>query len=56
VECQNSTIAIGAARPGDGDERAEEIRPAIEVALKSRIAALVEAVVDANEKPTSPTN
>ena len=34
--------------------RADEIPPAIEAALKSLNAALVEAVVDANEKPEKP--
>lgn len=34
--------------------RADEIPPAIEAALKSPNAALVEAVVDANEKPEKP--
>ena len=32
----------------------DEIRPAIEAALNSPNAALVEAVVNANEKPTKP--
>jgi pyruvate dehydrogenase (quinone) len=35
-------------------QHAEEIRPAIEAALNSPNAALVEAVVDANEKPLKP--
>jgi pyruvate dehydrogenase (quinone) len=35
-------------------QRAEEVRPAIEGALNSPNAALVEAVVDANEKPLKP--
>jgi pyruvate dehydrogenase (quinone) len=35
-------------------ERPEEIRPAISAALKSPRAALIEAVVDAEEKPTKP--
>jgi pyruvate dehydrogenase (quinone) len=35
-------------------ERMEEIRPAISAALKSPRPALVEAVVDAEERPTKP--
>ena len=35
-------------------ERPEEIRPAIQSALRSNRPALVEAVVDANEKPAKP--
>ena len=35
-------------------ERPEEVRPAISAALRSPKAALVEAVVDANERPTRP--
>jgi pyruvate dehydrogenase (quinone) len=35
-------------------DRAEEVRPAIQAALSSARAAIVEAVVDANEKPTKP--
>jgi pyruvate dehydrogenase (quinone) len=35
-------------------QHADEIRPAIEAALNSPNAALVEAVVDANEKPAKP--
>jgi pyruvate dehydrogenase (quinone) len=35
-------------------ERAEEVRPAIQPALASPRTALVEAVVDAEEKPTKP--
>ncbi len=35
-------------------ERPEEIRPAIQAALRSTGPALVEAVVDADEKPTDP--
>ena len=35
-------------------ERPEEVRPAISAALRSPKAALVEAIVDANEKPTRP--
>lgn len=35
-------------------EHAEEVRPAIRAALNSSRAALVEAIVDANEKPTKP--
>jgi thiamine pyrophosphate-dependent acetolactate synthase large subunit-like protein len=36
------------------ENRAEEVRPAIQAALSSARAAVVEAVVDANEKPTKP--
>jgi pyruvate dehydrogenase (quinone) len=35
-------------------ERPEEVRPAIQAALRSPRPALVEAVVDAEEKPTDP--
>jgi pyruvate dehydrogenase (quinone) len=35
-------------------ERPEEVRPAIQAALRSPRPALVEAVVDADEKPTDP--
>lgn len=35
-------------------ERPEEVRPAIEAAFKSPRAAIVEAFVDANEKPADP--
>jgi pyruvate dehydrogenase (quinone) len=35
-------------------ERPEEVRPAIDAALRSPKAAMVEAVVDANEKPADP--
>jgi thiamine pyrophosphate-dependent acetolactate synthase large subunit-like protein len=35
-------------------ERPDEIRPAISAALKSSKAALVEAVVDADERPAKP--
>ena len=35
-------------------ERPDEVRPAIQSALRSPRAALVEAVVDADEKPTKP--
>ena len=35
-------------------ERPDEVRPAITAALKSSKAAVVEAVVDAEEKPTKP--
>jgi pyruvate dehydrogenase (quinone)/pyruvate decarboxylase len=35
-------------------ERADEVRPAIQSILRSPGAALLEAVVDANEKPTKP--
>jgi pyruvate dehydrogenase (quinone) len=35
-------------------DRTDEVRPAIEAALNSSRAAIVEAVVDADEKPTKP--
>jgi len=35
-------------------ERPEEVRPAIAAALRSRRPAIVETVVDANEKPADP--
>lgn len=35
-------------------ERAAEVRPAIQAALNSPHVALVEAIVDGNEKPTKP--
>jgi pyruvate dehydrogenase (quinone) len=35
-------------------ERPEEVRPAIQAALRSPSPALVEAVVDPEEKPTDP--
>jgi pyruvate dehydrogenase (quinone) len=35
-------------------ERPEEVRPAIQAALRSSRPALVEAVVDPDEKPTDP--
>jgi pyruvate dehydrogenase (quinone) len=35
-------------------ERPEEVRPAIEAALRTPGPALVEAVVDPDEKPTDP--
>jgi pyruvate dehydrogenase (quinone) len=49
-------VAFAKACGADGFrcERPEEVRPAIEAALRSPKAALVEAVVDANEKPADP--
>jgi pyruvate dehydrogenase (quinone) len=49
-------VAFARACGADGFhcERPEEIRPAIHSALRSTRPALVEAVVDANEKPTKP--
>jgi pyruvate dehydrogenase (quinone) len=49
-------VAFARACGADGFhcERPEEIRPAIQSALRSTRAALVEAVVDANEKPAKP--
>src|ERR1700722_16764593 len=46
-------VAFAKACGADGlrCERPEEVRPAIEAALRSPRAAIVEAVVDANEKP-----
>jgi pyruvate dehydrogenase (quinone) len=35
-------------------ERPEEVRPAIQAALRSRRPALVEAIVDPDEKPSDP--
>jgi pyruvate dehydrogenase (quinone) len=49
-------VAFAKACGADGFrcERPEEVRPAIEAALRSPRAAIVEAVVDANEKPEDP--
>lgn len=49
-------VAFARACGADGFhcERPDEIRPALEAALRSPRAALVEAVVDADEKPTKP--
>ena len=49
-------VAFARACGADGYrcERAEELRPAIQAALRSPRPALVEAVVDANEKPANP--
>jgi len=49
-------VAFARACGADGYrcEHPEEIRPAIEAALSSSNAALVEAVVDANERPMKP--
>ena len=49
-------VAFAHACGADGYrcERPEELRPAIEAALRSPKPALVEAVVDANEKPAEP--
>ena len=49
-------VAFARACGADGFhcERPDEVRPAIESALRSPRAALVEAVVDADEKPTKP--
>jgi pyruvate dehydrogenase (quinone) len=49
-------VAFAKACGADGYrcERAEEVRPAIQAALNSPRAAIVEAVVDANEKPAKP--
>ena len=49
-------VAFAKACGADGFrcERPEEVRPAIEAALRSPRAAIVEAVVDANEKPADP--
>jgi pyruvate dehydrogenase (quinone) len=49
-------VAVAKACGADGYrcQRSEEIRPAIQAALNSPNVALVEAVVDANEKPTKP--
>ena len=50
----NPTRAKACGADGYRCERVDEIRPAIEAALNSPNAALVEAVVNANEKPTKP--
>ncbi|MBV8335838.1 MAG: hypothetical protein JO358_10490 [Alphaproteobacteria bacterium] len=49
-------VAFARACGADGFRCAtvEEVRPAIEAALSSPKPALVEAVVDANEKPAKP--
>jgi pyruvate dehydrogenase (quinone)/pyruvate decarboxylase len=49
-------VAFAKACGADGYrcERAEEVRPAIQAALSSPRPALVEAIVDADEKPTKP--
>jgi pyruvate dehydrogenase (quinone)/pyruvate decarboxylase len=49
-------VAFAKACGADGYRcrRADELRPTIEAALKSPNAALVEVVVDANEKPEKP--
>jgi thiamine pyrophosphate-dependent acetolactate synthase large subunit-like protein len=49
-------VAFARACGADGFhcERPDEIRPAIMSALRSPRAAIVEAVVDADEKPTKP--
>ncbi len=49
-------VAFARACGADGYrcERPEEIRPAVQAALRSPKPALVEAVVDANEKPADP--
>jgi pyruvate dehydrogenase (quinone) len=49
-------VAFARACGADGFhcERPDEVRPAIQSALRSPRAALVEAVVDADEKPTKP--
>jgi pyruvate dehydrogenase (quinone) len=49
-------VAFARACGADGFrcERPEEVRHAIEAALRSPKAAVVEAVVDANEKPANP--
>ena len=49
-------VAFAKACGADGFrcERPDEVRPAIAAALKSSKAAVVEAVVDAEEKPTKP--
>jgi pyruvate dehydrogenase (quinone) len=49
-------VAFAKACGADGYrcERAEEVRPAIQAALNSPRPAIVEAVVDANEKPAKP--
>lgn len=49
-------VAFARACGADGYrcERPEEVRPAIQAALRSPKPALVEAVVDPDEKPTDP--
>jgi thiamine pyrophosphate-dependent acetolactate synthase large subunit-like protein len=49
-------VSVAKACGADGYrcQRVEEIRPAIEAALNSQNVAVVEAVVDANEKPAKP--
>jgi len=49
-------VAFAKACGADGFrcERPDEVRPAITAALKSSKPAVVEAVVDAEEKPTKP--
>lgn len=49
-------VAFARACGADGYrcERPQEIRPAIQAALRSPRPALVEAVVDADEKPAKP--
>ncbi|HEY1212520.1 MAG TPA: thiamine pyrophosphate-dependent enzyme, partial [Bryobacteraceae bacterium] len=57
--CDLSPIDFAAFAKSCGAEgfrctRPEEVRPAITSALRSSKAALVEAVVDADEKPAKP--
>jgi pyruvate dehydrogenase (quinone) len=49
-------VAFAKACGADGFrcDRAEDVRPAVQAALASPNAALLEAVVDAEEKPTKP--
>ncbi len=47
-------FAHGCGADGYRCEKPEEIRPAIEAALRSPRPALVEAIVDPDEKPTNP--
>jgi pyruvate dehydrogenase (quinone)/pyruvate decarboxylase len=49
-------VAFARARGAEGFrcERPDEVRPAIQAALQSSKAAIVEAVVDADEKPADP--
>ena len=47
-------VAKACGADGFHCERPEEVRPAVQAALASPRAAVVEAVVDANEKPTKP--
>jgi pyruvate dehydrogenase (quinone)/pyruvate decarboxylase len=47
-------VAKACGAEGYRCQRADEIRPTIQAALRSPNVALVEAVVDANEKPTKP--